>query len=217
MPANPGTEQQAIGLDELYYEPAHFLINRVQIFSSACARAVLSCWSMPNRPMTTMSSPPSRACVLRKLSRTWRLIRLRAVAARQFFFEIARPRRPCTPSLSRLRTVNHLSRLRVAFLNTRPNAAASSRRLSLRNWYGELPATAEYRSAAGIAYGVSLARPLARRRASTRRPAFVAMRARKPWVRARFNVLGWKVRFIVRYLLARGPVLTRSRKGGKGT
>jgi hypothetical protein len=38
--------------------------------------------------------------------------------------------------------------------------------------------------------GVRRARPLARRRFSTRRPALVAIRARKPWVRARFSLLG---------------------------
>jgi hypothetical protein len=62
--------------------------------------------------------------------------------------------------------------------------------LSLRNRYSELPANVGYLIAVQIAYGVSLARPLARRRAKTRRPAFVAMRARNPWVRARFSVLG---------------------------
>ena len=44
--------------------------------------------------------------------------------------------------------------------------------------------------------GQSRLRPLARRRASKRRPLFVAMRARKPWVRARCKLLGLKVRFI---------------------
>ena len=44
--------------------------------------------------------------------------------------------------------------------------------------------------------GVSLARPRARRRLITARPALVAIRARKPWVRARFRLLGWNVRFI---------------------
>jgi len=39
-------------------------------------------------------------------------------------------------------------------------------------------------------YGVSFARPFARRRLRTRRPALVAIRARKPCVRARFNLLG---------------------------
>jgi len=41
-----------------------------------------------------------------------------------------------------------------------------------------------------LRYGVNRARPLARRRLRTRRPAFVAIRARKPCVRARFILLG---------------------------
>ena len=39
-------------------------------------------------------------------------------------------------------------------------------------------------------------RPFARRRARTRRPPLVAMRARKPWTRLRCRLLGLKVRFI---------------------
>ena len=39
-------------------------------------------------------------------------------------------------------------------------------------------------------YGVSLALPLARRRFTIRRPLFVAILARNPWVRARFILLG---------------------------
>jgi hypothetical protein len=41
------------------------------------------------------------------------------------------------------------------------------------------------------------ARPFARRRFSTIRPALVAIRARKPCVRLRCRLLGWYVRFIV--------------------
>ncbi len=47
-----------------------------------------------------------------------------------------------------------------------------------------------------LPYGVSRARPLARRELSTLRPLRVAIRARNPWVRARFSTLGWKVRFM---------------------
>jgi hypothetical protein len=47
-------------------------------------------------------------------------------------------------------------------------------------------------------YGQRRLRPFARRRASNRRPLLVAMRARKPWVRARCRLLGLKVRFIAR-------------------
>jgi hypothetical protein len=43
----------------------------------------------------------------------------------------------------------------------------------------------------GDVYGMSFLRPLARRRLSTRRPALVAMRARKPCVRFRRTLLGW--------------------------
>jgi hypothetical protein len=45
-------------------------------------------------------------------------------------------------------------------------------------------------------YGQRRLRPFARRRASNRRPLLVAMRALKPWVRARCKLLGLKVRFI---------------------
>ena len=40
-----------------------------------------------------------------------------------------------------------------------------------------------------------LARPFARRRFNTSRPAFDATRARNPWVLARWRVCGWYVRF----------------------
>ncbi len=40
-------------------------------------------------------------------------------------------------------------------------------------------------------------RPLARRRDSTFWPPLVAMRARKPWRRARTSRLGWKVRLVL--------------------
>jgi len=45
-------------------------------------------------------------------------------------------------------------------------------------------------------YGVSRARPFARRALSTLRPPLVAMRARKPWVRLRRRLLGWNVLFM---------------------
>jgi len=40
-------------------------------------------------------------------------------------------------------------------------------------------------------------RPLALRALRTLRPPRVAMRARNPWVRLRFRLLGWNVRFMV--------------------
>jgi hypothetical protein len=49
---------------------------------------------------------------------------------------------------------------------------------------------ARRRSGRWAGYGVNRTRPFARRRFKTSRPAFVAMRARKPWVRARLILLG---------------------------
>ena len=119
------------------------------------------------------------------------------VAFRQCFFEIASPSRACCPPLSRQSTVNQRSRLRFAFSNTRPNAAALSNRLwrrnrnnALRDLLGSNPEGGCAAGGVGAAYGVSFARPLARRRLRTSRPALVAIRARKPCVRARFRLLG---------------------------
>jgi hypothetical protein len=60
-----------------------------------------------------------------------RFIRFRPVACRQCFFDIAKPSRAMSRPFFRASTVNHLSLLRVAFLNTRPNASALSSRFSL--------------------------------------------------------------------------------------
>ena len=125
-------------------------------------------------------------------------MRFLADAWRQFFLEIASPKRATSLSLSLQSTVNHLSRLRVAFLKTRRNARAFNSRLALVNRYSELPANVDRLSAVvtialealPTGYGVSLARPLARRRLRIRRPAFVAIRARNPCVRARLILLG---------------------------
>lgn len=66
-------------------------------------------------------------------------MRFLETASRQCFFEIARPSRGtaafCPSTLRRERTVNIRSRLRFAFLNTRPYAAASSNRLFLVSRY----------------------------------------------------------------------------------
>jgi hypothetical protein len=77
-------------------------------------------------------------------------------------------------------------------------------------------------------FGESSARPFARRRFNTWRPAFVAIRALKPCVRARFRLLGWNVRFMSltpafefapfqgRRNAVNEPMLGR-KKAGKGT
>jgi len=46
------------------------------------------------------------------------------------------------------------------------------------------------------AYALRRLRPLARRDARIFWPFLVAMRARNPWRRLRFRLLGWKVRLV---------------------
>ncbi len=53
------------------------------------------------------------------------------------------------------------------------------------------------RSGGGQAYTVRRFRPLALRRFKTRRPSWVAIRFKNPWVRLRFSLLGWYVTDIV--------------------
>ncbi len=53
-----------------------------------------------------------------------------------------------------------------------------------------------------VAQALKRTRPLARRALITARPERVRIRSRKPWVRLRFNILGWKVRFIVEFTAA---------------
>jgi hypothetical protein len=61
------------------------------------------------------------------------LIRFLAVALRHCFFDMARPSLAISSWLSRHSTVKNLSRLRVAFLKTRPKAAASGSRFCFWN------------------------------------------------------------------------------------
>ena len=84
--------------------------------------------------------------------------------------------------------------------------------------FESVAAAACFRKRGSLNYGVNRARPFARRRLITRRPALVAMRARNPWVRARLILLGWNVRFIAWYL-GHKPVKIEPCfwKGGKGT
>lgn len=56
--------------------------------------------------------------------------------------------------------------------------------------FESVTAAARFRKRGSLIYGVNRARPFARRRLITRRPALVAMRARNPWVRARLILLG---------------------------
>jgi hypothetical protein len=85
-----------------------------------------------------------------------------------------------------------------------------SRRVELQDFGSRYAGSESWLGALGIAatsadrlksrypadYGVRRMRPFARRALRTFRPFRVALRARNPWLRARFRRLGWKVRFM---------------------
>ena len=88
-----------------------------------------------------------------------------------------------------------LSRLRSAFAKTRLKEVLSASRFrGLKRLSESASGTLVFSVVSWVdtvtPYGVSFARPFARRRFNTRRPAFVAIRALNPCVRARFSVLG---------------------------
>lgn len=91
------------------------------------------------------------------------------------------------------KTVKYRSADRAACLNTRSKSSARVRRWPRGNLlWGLAPVVVE---CPGL-QGVKRARPLARRRLITARPALVAIRALNPCVRLRFKFEGWKVRFM---------------------
>jgi len=99
------------------------------------------------------------------------LMRFRALAWRQCFLEIARPSRGVISALRRHSTVKNPSRLRAAFANTRPNAAASSSRLFFLNRWLPLLVNTEWLLFVVADAGcvtASTARDLSRGGASTR-------------------------------------------------
>lgn len=95
--------------------------------------------------------------------------------------------------------VRRLGRLREDITEVTGPSKASIRRQTIAVARGTVPVNQD----------VSRARPLARRAFNTLRPFRVAILARKPWVRARFKRLGWKVCFMT--------LNPRRRRGRKAT
>jgi len=129
--------------------------------------------------MTSMECGKS---VLRKLSRTKRLTKLRPTAVGIFFLPITSPKRDEQSSLN-FASNSHFGWeiLQVFRSKTSLNSEALSKRWSLPNLkLGTQP----------IPYAERRLRPFARRRFNTALPPAVAIRALKPWVRFRFRLLG---------------------------
>ena len=141
-------------------------------------------------PVTwTIMSADTRQCLVNLNS--FRMIRfmrfLRAASLFPFFGTM-------TPNLAVLAFVSTERTFTLPFLckkrplrNTSVNCCARNRR-ALR---GNVVPVMVYQT-------VRRLRPLARLAFNTCRPAFVAIRARKPCVRLRFRLLGWNVLFIAR-------------------
>jgi hypothetical protein len=91
----------------------------------------------------------------------------------------------CVPRSSRRDRGNRASRCAA-------DKSSTTRQFSRETWRSVATATG---------YGDRRTRPFARRALSTLRPLRVAVRARKPWVRARFRQLGLKVCFTAGFLL----------------
>lgn len=168
-----------------------------------CARLSKSCWfvafAAAGLLITTMSTLFKVCWCCLNDSLMTRFSRFRPTASRQCFLEMASPSLASPIGRLRHRTVNSLSWLRLGRSKTRPysDAARSLCSVVKRSCLLISAPVSGWKAMKAIAawyperYGVSFARPFALRRFSTRRPAFVAMRARKPWVLARLMVLGW--------------------------
>ena len=144
----------------------------------------------PRRAKKIMSMGVGRG-FKRKCSLTMRFIRFLCVACRTFFLATMTPSRDCS-SLDEI--LSNIPEAPLAFTGL-PSKTALKAFLSSSRWcfgnevlMGLLPT--------GV-YADRRRRPRARRRAKTLRPFFVAMRARKPWLRLRFKTLGWNVRFML--------------------
>lgn len=141
---------------------------------------------MPRRAKTTISSAGKTTWWRRKLSRMTLLTRLRTTASFTCFLAIAIPNRGCVRWFSANNTVKFSSMLLRALEKTCLNSAAlNSRRL--RSNFSWLTKTRQ---------ADRRFRPLARRAFNIFLPLRVFIRARKPWLRFRFILLGWNVLFM---------------------
>ena len=122
-------------------------------------------------------------------------MRLRATAEPNVRVAIAKPNRAESASFATTDKLKYASLNFLPRCRTARNSAGWCNRLHGSN-VSLLMNVGIARKSCATVYGQRRLRPLARRRASRFRPLFVAIRARKPWVRARWRLLGLKVRFI---------------------
>lgn len=136
--------------------------------------------SKPVFPTTTISVLGKVRWFSRKLSLISRLTLLRSEAFFTRFLGTVIPIRACPRELCRANRVSCGETEGMAFWKT------------FSKWEGDnsLSSRENEFSPTLINYADKRARPLARRLARTLRPFLVAIRARKPWERLRFKLLG---------------------------
>lgn len=180
-----------------------FLYCSIMVSNNRLSKARISGLLRADTPclaISTISIEGKSLFLCRNTSRLKRLIRLRWTDMPAFFFEITRPILACPRSVLQPRNDKWRE---PAFISVPSKTCLKSDdfrsrcffvSLKLKTYPRPKASTTSHYWRAGQAD--KLARPLARRRARTWRPFLVAIRARKPWVRARLIVLGWNVRFM---------------------
>ncbi len=108
-----GPYQQSLVVHRLAILRCRFRVAAIAASVFRGSRTAADCWRCrpAGRLITTMSRPARDAWCSRNDSLITRLIRFRAVARRQFFFEIASPSLASRSSLCLHKTVNNVSRL----------------------------------------------------------------------------------------------------------
>ena len=144
-----------------------------------------------------MSKPGSSSQFNLKYSRVIRLTRFLCTAMRICFFARIKPIRDWGSSLLAASNKRlHDDAFRWEWSKTRWKSAAVNNRWFLEN---PCPVIQGIWSDAPTNQALKRLRPFARRRLMTSRPFLFAILARKPWLRLRFRLLGWKVLFIWLY------------------
>jgi len=204
--AQEWAEQVAVGANQEDDEAAHWRRCCPHRAVRAARKRGLSQPSTPPRTRRTRSRPFTSAAWVRKNSRARRLMRFRSTARRTQRFGTARPKRACSHPLATEMSTKGPAALRQPSAKARLNSAGRVIR-----WRRAKPAL---RGAGAMPcsrrQADSRARPLARRAFRIRRPPLVAIRARKPCVRARLILLGWNVRF-----MSQTPQRIRNRNHGR--
>lgn len=130
------TEQIAVCCDETDQDASHKRLIVCQCFSRRRKISWLVKPVTSRRKVTTRSTLGKMSWFCRKLSRTRRLIRLRATAVLMCLRAIASPRRVLLPGLFCPSTIKYSSLARIPVANTRLNSLPRVRRwLRLKRWH----------------------------------------------------------------------------------